>query len=257
MAINADAHLLEEMDDGLLIRLESLASVVSQDLMATAIGRVFWDRFYNYPKDLTKEKLSADDEALRSQFMFYWHAQRLQARPLFATFMSDFGGNLSALIKQDWPHLLRDRLGLTHWPSDLDAALPVALMCFTADEVRQARAESRKKGAVCSFARPTVLDTEMSAAFVPAPRFEGGQSFGHTLDLAQSNVPPSFTPELLTFPLRYQARHLKALGFISRPHALQQTDGGLDEAALLAARNRHVQGLQTLPDCADFAEILA
>ena len=257
MAVNADAHLLEQMDNAVLIRLESLASVVNQDLLATAIGRYFWDRFYNYPKDLAKEKLSADDEALRGQFMDYWHAQRLQARPLFATFLSDFGGNLSELIKQDWPHLLRDRLGLTHWPSDVSAPLPVALMCYSVDEVRQARAESRRKGAVCSFARPTVLDTEMSAAFVPAPCFEGGESFGHTLDLAQTQVPPSFTPELLTFPLRYQARHLKALGFISRPHALQQADGGLDEAALFAARNRHVQGLQSSPDCADFAEVLA
>jgi len=257
MAINADAHLLEQMDNAFLVRLESLASVMSQDLLATAIGRDFWDRFYNYSKDLAKEKLSADDEVLRGQFMAHWHSQRLQARPLFATFLSDFGGNLSELIKQDWPHLLRDRLGLTHWPSGVGAPLPVALMCYSVDEVRQARAMSRRKGAVCSFARPTVLDTEMSAAFVPAPCFEGGESFGHTLDLAQVQVPLSFTPELLTFPLRYQAQHLKALGFINRPHALQQADGGLDEAALFAARNRHIQGLQSSPDCADFAEVLA
>ena len=169
MAVNADAHLLEQMDNAFLIRLESLASVMSHGLLAPAIGRIFWDRFYNYPKDLAKTNLSPDDDTLRSQFMAHWHAQRLQARPLFATFLSDFGGNLSELIQQDWPHLMRDRLGLTHWPSDVSAPLPVALMCYSVDEVRQARAESRRKGAVCSFARPTVLDTEMSAAFVPAP----------------------------------------------------------------------------------------
>ena len=56
---------------------------------------------------------------------------------MFATTLEAFGGNLDALLKQDWPHLLRDRLGLAHWPSTLGKPLPVALMCYSLDEVRQ------------------------------------------------------------------------------------------------------------------------
>lgn len=256
MAVNHSAHLREDLDDTVLIRLESLGGMVSHSLLSVAIGNAFWERFFNSQKDLRKDKPDPQSEALRTQFVAAWNHQRAQARPLFATFLNDFGGNLDALLRQDWPHLLRDHLGLTHWPSQLDAPLPVALMCFKLSEVKQARLLARKKGAVASFARPTVLDTEMSAAFVPAPLFEGGESYGHTLDLGQTDVPSSFTPELLAFPFPYQPKHIKALGYITRQHALQQADGQLDAQAMLTARNRHVQGLRQLPDCANFAEVL-
>ncbi len=170
---------------------------------------------------------------------------------MFATFLNDFGGDLTALVKTDWPHLLRDRLGLTHWPSTAGKPLPVALLCYTLNEVRQSRAMATKKGAVASFARPTVLDGEMSAAFIPAPLLPGGESYGYTLDLANPAISDAFTPELLTFPIDYQPKHLKALGFISKPHALQ------GDQALLATRNRHVQGLQALPGGENFGEVLS
>ncbi|MCX8516491.1 MAG: hypothetical protein ORN29_00160, partial [Rhodoferax sp.] len=179
-----------------------------------------------------------------------WNMQRTQARPLFATFLNDFGGDINTLVNQDWPHILRDRLGMVHWPSTNENALPVALMCYTLDEVRQTRMNEIKKGASASFARPTVIDTEMSFAFIPAPLIEGSGSFGHTLDLSCSVVPQDFAPELLTYPIEYQARHIKALGFISRPHRLNSDD------LILDARNRHVQGLQALKGCATFAEVL-
>jgi hypothetical protein len=201
---------------------------------------------------LRKDKLSDDSEALRTDFVEQWNKQRIQARPMFATFLNNFeGGNLDKLVKSDWPHILRDRLGLTHWPSTVGKPLPVALMCYTLDEVRQARAMASKKGAVTSFARPTVLDGEMSAAFIPAPLLPGGKSYGYTLDLASTGVPDAFSPELLTFHIEYQPRHVKALGFISRPHALSKDED------ILAARNRHVLGLQCLPGCGSFGEVLA
>ena len=88
-----------------------------------------------------------------------------------------------------------------------------------------------KKGAVASFTRPTVLDAEMSPAFIPAPLLPGGESYGYTLDLASAGIPDTFTPELLTFPIEYQAKHIKALGFIARGHALQE-----DQAILVSSR---------------------
>lgn len=249
MAVNQQAHLDEALDNTYLLRLESIGYLLDQPL-AAAQAELFWQRFFKSQKDLRKPKLNDSDEMLRAEFVRQWNAQRTQARPLFATFLNDFGGNLEALAKDDWPHLLRDRLGLMHWPRTADKALPVALMCYTVDDVRQARLAATKKGAVASLARPTVLDAEMSAAFIPAPWVPGGGSFGHTLDLSSSVIPADFTPELLTYSLDYQPHHIKALGFITRPHALQSDD------AVLAARNRHVQGLQALPDCSDFGEVL-
>ena len=250
MAVNGQAHLNENLDNACLLRLESVDGLFNNPLVSESAEK-FWQRFFNSQKDLLKNKLSDGDEALRTEFVTQWNAQRTQARPLFAAFLNDFGGNLNALVKGDWPHMLRDRLGLTHWPSTAGKPLPVVLMCYTSDEVRQARSAATKKGAVASFTRPTVLDAELSGAFIPAPLLAGGECYGFTLDLASTEVPDAFTPELLTFPIDYQPKHIKALGFISREHALQTDE------AVLTARNRHVQGLQRLPGCADFGEMLA
>lgn len=251
MAVNGQAHLNEQLDNTPLLRLESVGSLFDHPLL-TKIANDFWLRFFNSQKDLRKDTLSDSEEALRIEFVAQWNAQRTQARPMFATFLNNFNsGDLTALLKTDWPHILRDCLGLTHWPSTAEKPLPVALMCYTVDEVRQARSMATKKGAVASFTRPTVLDGEMSAAFIPAPLLPSGKNYGHTLDLACTEVPEIFTPELLTFPIEYQPRHIKALGFITREHALQEDE------SMLAARNRHVQGMQRLPDCDNFGEVLA
>lgn len=248
LALNVDAHLREDLDDTYLLRLESIAHL--SDPLVSGIAESFWRRFFNSQKDLRKTKLADDAEALRSEFTAQWNAHRIQARPMFATFLNDFGGNIETVIKDDWPHRMRDRLGLTHWPSTPGNPLPVVLICYTLEEARQARIAASKKGAVASFVRPTVLDAEMSAAFVPAPLIPGGESYGHTLDLASTGIPGAFTPELLTFPIEYKPQHIKALGFITRDHVLQTDEH------VLAARNYHVQGLQALPNRSDFGEVL-
>lgn len=250
MAFNRLAQLDEQLDDTFLLRLESIGHLFEMPLVRD-VAELFWTRFFNSQKDLRKDRLSDTDEALREEFVDKWNAQRTQARPMFATFLNDVGGDLKRFVKEDWPHTLRDRLGLTHWPSTAGKPLPVALVCYRLDEVRQARANSTKKGAVSSFARPTVLDTEMSAAFIPAPLLPGNKSYGYTLDLAGTEVPDAFTPELLTFPIDYQPKHIKALGFINREHALQE------DKVILAARNRHMEGLRRLGGCEDFGEVLA
>lgn len=249
MALNDKAHLKEDLDDTYLLRLESIGHLF--DPLVSGVAESFWLRFFKSQRDLRKGKLTDDAESLRNEFVAQWNAHRVQARPMFAAFLNDFGGNLEDVIKDDWPHMLRDRLGLTHWPSAASRPLPVILVCYSLQEVRQARLYASKKGAVASFARPTVLDSEMSAAFVPAPLLAGGRCYGYTLNLASIGTPDTFTPELLTFPIEYLPRHIKALGFISREHALRTDDD------VLAARNRHVQGLQSLPNCSGFGEVLA
>lgn len=254
MAVNGLAHLNEQLDNTYLLRLEALDGLFNQPLVSE-VAAEFWQRFYRYPKDLgINARLSDEVQALRAEFTKQWNDHRTQARPQFATFLNAFfGGDLPALVKSDWPHLLRDRLGLTHWPREADKPLPVALVCYTVDEVREARMLAGKKGAAASFSRPTVLETEFSPAFIPAPLQPGGKSFGYTLDLASTAIPDAdaLTPELLTFPLEYKPEHIKALGFITRPHAFQE------DSAYLPARNHHVEGLRRLPDCAAFGEVLA
>ena len=240
MALNNQAHLNENLDNTYLLRLESLNGMVGSGLHG-AFGETFWQRFFNSQRDLLKTKLSDTDEQLRSEFIVQWNAKRIQSRPMFSAFLNDFGGNLEVFLKTDWPHILRDRLGLTHVSCTPGNPLPVALMCYTLNEVRDARVTTAKK---------TVLDGEMNAAFVPAPLQSGGESYGYTQDLANGAIPTAFTPELLTFPVDYLPRHIKALGFITRPHALQA------DTAMLAARNRHIQGLQAMPDLSGFGEVL-
>ncbi len=251
MARNHLAQLNENLDNTYLVRLEALDGLFSQPLVSQ-VTNDFWQRFFRSQKDLRKPRLSDTDEALRAEFTKQWNAHRTQARPLFATFLNAFGGNLDALTKQDWPHLLRDRLGLTHFPRQTESPLPVALVCYTVEEVRNARLLADKKGAEASFSRPTVLDAEFSPAFIPAPLRPGGESYGYTLDLANANIPDAnaLMPELLTFPIEYKPEHIKALGFITRPHSLQEDD------AYLPARNRHVQGLRKLPGCEAYGEVL-
>lgn len=250
-ARNGLAHLIEGLDNTFLLRLEGLDGLFNNPLVAKSTSN-FWQRYFRSQKDLRKPKLSAADEALRLEFTQQWNENRTQARPLFATFLNAFGGNLEDLVRKDWPHLLRDRLGLAHWPREADKPLPVALICYTVEEVRNARLAAGKKGADVSFSRPTVLDGEFSPAFVPAPLLPGGESYGYTLDLANTDTPEiaALAPELLTFPIEYRPRHIKALGFITQPHALQVADD------YIQARNRHVEGLRMLPGCAAFGEVL-
>ncbi len=250
LALNHAAHLHELMDDTWLLRLESIDRLFGDPLIADVTDN-FWWRFYRSQNDLLKDNLPDEAEALRSEFVTQWNGLRTQARPQFATFLNDFGGNLKDLLRQDWPHMLRDRLGLTHWPSTPGKPLPVALVSYSVQEVRAARLLAENKGAVAGFCRPTALDAEMSAAFIPAPLSTGNQSYGYTLDLSNPGIPESFSPELLTFPIEYLPRHIKGLGFISRQHAL------LEPQAMLEARNRHVQGLRKLSSGADFGEVLA
>ena len=65
----------------------------------------------------------------------------------------------------DWPHALRDRLGLGHYGGG--AELPVALMRYSLADVFLAQA-SRQLSVACAL--PTVLDGGMHQFFFPVPR---------------------------------------------------------------------------------------
>lgn len=248
-SINTDAHLNSIVDDTYLLRLESIAHLFERPLIADMVNN-FWQRFFNSQKDLKKQNISESDQFLRGEFLNQWNALRTQSRPMFATFLNSFGGDLKNFIKSDWAHTLRDSLGLTHLVGSISEPLPVILTCYTVKEVNEARTSFAKNDATASFSRPTVLDMDMSSAFIPAPLQFDNQSYGYTLDLAKDEVPEDFIPEILNYPIDYSLDHIKALGFISRDHNLNE------DKLILTARNRHITGLRRTSKYEKFGEIL-
>ncbi len=66
--------------------------------------------------------MAADNRTVIDKFLLTWDGKR-DARPAFAAFRPELADDLAAA---DWPHRLRDRLGLAHYGAGDE---PVALMC--------------------------------------------------------------------------------------------------------------------------------
>lgn len=177
--------------------------------------------------------------AVLEQFLQNWNQQR-DNRPVFATFFDEVQAEVE---HADWPHQLRDRLGLGFYPDR--ASCPVALMRYSLQEVLQAaRRDGRLAAAV---ALPTVLDGGLHQYFYPAPV---EQPYGATLHLA-ANQADVLTAEILHFRIPYQRRHLWKLGWISQPHRFFDLAGG--DTALREARDLHLLQLRIDSGRDDFA----
>ena len=115
--------------------------------------------------DLLQRADSGDIDAGRAVASFFeqWN-QRRDARPGFAAFYDEVKEEADSA---DWPHLLRDRLGLGHYGRAGGSPLPVALMRYSLAEVFSAQ-EHRKLPTACAV--PTVLDGGMHEFFFPVPR---------------------------------------------------------------------------------------
>lgn len=128
-------------------------------------------------------------------------------RPRFATFLDEVKEDVA---EADWPHRLRDRLGLSHLtPGGEFPELPVALMRYTLkDVIDQTPAAARGRVA----AIPTVLDGPVNPYFFPAPT---ALAFGRTIGLDHDAQCLRLVSEILHRPLRYRAHHIYKLGVIS------------------------------------------
>ena len=231
--INADAQTDAIADDLLILRIEDLRRpLVDQKLELTDLRDlqdIARDRFQR--KNVTPVRAQARLE----EFLDNWNGRR-DFRPAFAAFEHELG-SVDDLATGDWPHLLRNRLGLAHY--DGTERVPVALMGIKPAEVRSAAA----RHVAASFARPTVLDGTSNPYFFPTP---ADFRFGATLDL-DPGAAWTFTSEILHFPVDYLPRHLIALGEIGvsvPPHCLR------------ALRDRHLKGLQAEPGGAGFGELI-
>ncbi|MCI5219847.1 MAG: hypothetical protein D3914_11850 [Candidatus Electrothrix sp. LOE2] len=174
----------------------------------------------------------------RLPFFELWRSLR-DNRPSFAAFYDEVREECD---DDDWPHTLRDRLGLGHYGGSPDVLIPVALMRYSVQEVLEAQ-KDRKVPTACAL--PTVLDGGMHEYFFPVP---ASYPFGATLHLdpPQAEI---LTAEILHFRIEYKRSHLLKLGFITKPH--RQKDDVLRES-----RDLHLTALRIEADQHDFGEEL-
>ena len=177
------------------------------------------------------------EHAVRT-FFETWN-QRRDARPAFVAFADEVREELKGL---DWPHALRDRLGLAHYGHPGSPPLPIALMRYSLEEVFKARKQHQ---AACACALPTVLDGGMHEFFFPVPR---EHPYGATVHLLPDRA-DTLTAELVHCRIDYEPRHLYRLGEITRPNRL-------NDDQLRETRDLHLLALQVECDREDFGEPL-
>ena len=170
------------------------------------------------------------------RFFIAWNDRR-DARPTFAAFWDEVRDELE---DADWPHKLRDRLGLDHYGFPDGRPSPIALMRYSVADVHAAQRNLQLGSA---WALPTVLDGGMHEFFFPVPQ---GRPFGATVHLVPE-LADMLTAEVLHCRIDYQRRHLCRLGEIA--FANRPSDDQIREA-----RDLHLYALRE--DCGreDFGE---
>jgi hypothetical protein len=155
------------------------------------------------------------------------HARRLPQRPVFAGFLEDVQHAFEpGLAVSDMLAELRDRFGLAHYDPDVVGPVPLAVFRYPVSAV------PRIVGAMDPLlAAPTVLESGMSAAFLPSP---AGSRLGTAVDLSATSRTPA--REVIHLAFRYRPDHLVAVGEVTDPPAVD----------LKAARARHLRTLAAL-----------
>ncbi|HHJ21233.1 MAG TPA: hypothetical protein ENJ84_15620 [Gammaproteobacteria bacterium] len=179
-----------------------------------------------------------DAEQTVAAFFEMWNNRR-DNRPTFAAFDDEVRTECD---DDDWPHALRDRLGLGHYGGYPGVLIPVALMRYSLQEVFETQ-KKRRLPVACAL--PTVLDGGMHEYFFPVP---ASYPFGATLHLGPSHA-EVLTAEILHYRIEYERSHLFKLGFISKPH--RQHDDVLKDS-----RDLHLTALRIETGKYDFGEEL-
>ncbi len=226
LEINREAWLTVPAGNQDLVRLELLTRALD-GMQLEVLERM-----------LQRYDSGRDEDARRAVEAFFevWN-QRRDSRPAFATPYDQVKDESDSA---DWPHAIRDRLGLGHYGCRDGTPLPVALMRYPLADALQAQSH---QGAPVACALPTVLDGGMHEFFFPVPR---EHTFGATLHLAPG-LADTLTAEILHYRIEYRRKHLWKLGLIEWPRELR--DGALREA-----RDLHLLALQLSCNRDDFGE---
>lgn len=219
LALNDLAQFSEIEENQWLVRVENITTVLPKTRLQSI-------------SELTTSFLNAANGDLAAQdivnqFVQDWNGRR-DARPMFAAFKSELDSEFNDV---DWPHLLRDRLGLGHLNPRDGGAFEVAVMCYPVKTVLQ-HARRFKSSVPAAFCRPTVLDSEFNTFFVPVP---AGATFGAALHLGANSV-GHLTSELLHLRIDYESSHLVKIGRIDRQYQMTGT--------LSQARSAHLASLR-------------
>lgn len=183
------------------------------------------------------------DDAILARVCESWNERR-DRRPAFATTEIAVDDLLEA-VRTDWPHTLRDNLGLGHLdPVAGLPPVPVLLLRYTVGEVMR-----DKQASPSGFAIPTVIDGRLNPFFFPTPKprtgsvaaqYEVGRAVNLTPAASQSEYQMGL--ELVHSFLAYRPEHISRIGYISRPLT---TD-------LSALRSFHLDWLRLETDRDDF-----
>jgi hypothetical protein len=226
-------HDLEPRQE--VIRLEALewplASIWNTDLRALQLL-------------VTNAATQPEARSAVKQYFDNWNLKR-DNRPAYAAFFDEVREEAE---HTDWPHQLRDRLGLSHYSPEHGTRIPVALMRYPLEYVFQSKKACHGQ-AVCAL--PSVLDGGMHPYFFPVPQ---EHSYGSTLHLADGQA-DLLTAEILHHRIDYQPDHLWKLGWIERPHAFQATTDDRD-SRLRSARDLHLIELRIHSKRDDFGKEL-
>jgi len=209
-----------------IVRIESLVYAFEQSSAPVSVDQL---------QTFMKERDASKSDALEL-FMQEWNKARFNW-PMFGTFYDIVRDEADS---DDWPHLLRDRLGLAYEGSDA-ATIPVALMRYPAKLVLdKAKKDSR---VAAGFALPTVLDGDLNPFYFPAP---ADYPFGATLNLSASSN-DKLTAEIFNMRIDYQPKHIWKVGYIRRPLAF---------GSLRKRRDQHLQLLRSETGKADFGRLM-
>ena len=190
-------------------------------------------------RELLQQSETGDSDASRAVDLFIeaWNRGR-DARPAFAAFHDEVQEEAD---DDDWPHALRDRLGLGHYSPGEHTPIAVALMRYTLADVFSVRKAQRLPTA-CAL--PTVLDGGMQEFFFPVPR---EHPYGATVHLGTDQA-DTLIAEIVHCRIDYKRTHLFQLGEITRPRLVQGQE-------LRDARDLHLLALRDECKRADFGEL--
>lgn len=160
------------------------------------------------------------DKTVLAKVCDAWNKQR-DRRPAFATTEIAVDDLLKS-AGADWPHTLRDNLGLGHFdPIPGSTPVPVLLLRYTVGEVMH-----DKKAGVSGFAIPTVIDGRLNPFFFPTPKPNPGSEaaqyeVGRAVNLAQVANQSDYKMglELVHSFVTYRPEHLWRMGYLSLPLA--------------------------------------
>lgn len=209
-----------------IMRVESLEYAFKSSSLPVSVEKL---------QDWMEERDTGNSASLK-KFVEDWNAARLNW-PMFGTSYTNVKNEADA---DDWPHLLRDRLGLGYEGTEA-APIPVALMRYPAKLVLKKAIKDKRIAA--GFALPTALDGELNPHYFPAP---AGHPYGATLNLA-ATFDNKLTAEILNLRIDYKPEHIWKVGYISRP---------LSFGSLRQRRDQHLQLLRTETHNSDFGRLM-